>query len=236
MFFFIIIQTVDLFNTALLSGYLKIYPIKIYALYSHSEQIVEFGSSECKCQTNSTQFKVNSNCNEVYFDASESENSEPTRIEINCKGHTTFQYLNIYQPEIPLIIESSRNELFKISTWPLYVNDEDSIDGTQAQEDEDCYEKYQLSLVNAYARFYLIDERNSEKQYLKSDKTDKILELNVNNYLKFDIDRLDLAEITNDRMIVARKAGEIKIKVRRIFQYIFLFLLRLIDNSFILFN
>jgi len=189
------------------------YPIKIYALYAHSEQIGEFGDGECKCQTNSTQFKVNSNCNEVFFDASESENSEPTRVEINCKGHTTFQSLNIYQPEIPLTIETSQNELFKISTWPLYVNDEDSIDGTEAQEDENCYEKYQLSLVNAFAKFYRIDARSAEKHYLKSDKRDKILELNVNSYLKFDIDRHDLAEITSDRMIVARKAGELKIKV-----------------------
>ena len=81
--------------------------------------------------TNSTKFKVKSNCNEIYFDGTETltdQNKEPQKynlllsqqVQIKYKQKIEYLKLKIFEPELPLIMETTHKILNQINYWYLY--------------------------------------------------------------------------------------------------------------------
>jgi hypothetical protein len=235
-------KATELINTTPLNGMTFKFPLTVYGLFTNNALIDINSHHQCQCTTNTTQFKVTQDCDYVYFDGTELVDDRKTQIQIKYKQKTEFLELTVYQPELPLQLESELDELVDIKDWYVpnlneqygtlndlkyYLN---TIGDYELHDDYDfedpldellkifCKLQQQTTRITVLTKFYYVNGHGL-KDYLISDderKPNEPLVFDVSSQVRLKADNPKYANINSNKILSPISHGPVIVQVRNL--------------------
>ncbi|NXD40276.1 T132C protein, partial [Copsychus sechellarum] len=198
-------------NTAILTGYIYIYPIRVVSIEENIYIYIISEAVECKSSGEDV-IKVSDRCDYVFV------NGKEMKGKVNALVNFTYQYLSaplqitVWVPRLPLQIDISDTELSQIKGWrvPVLSNKRPARDSDDEDEEErrgrGCSLQYQHATVRVLTQFVAEDSGpwGQLSYLLGSDWHFDITDL-VRDFMKLEDPHV--ARLQEGRILVGREVG-----------------------------
>uniref|UniRef100_A0A3B4VKD8 Transmembrane protein 132D n=1 Tax=Seriola dumerili TaxID=41447 RepID=A0A3B4VKD8_SERDU len=204
----------EILNTAVLTGKKVVMPLRIVAV--EEDGVVTDVSDYTDCSsTDEDVLKVSDRCDYVFV------NGKETKGKVKMMVNFTYSYLsaqlelNVWMPQLPLLIEVSDTELSQIKSWrvPILTS---KRPGWNSEEDDrkgkGCMLQFQHALVRVLTHFVAeqADPRDPKAYFLGSDWQVDVTRL-VRYFMKVEDPRV--ARLQAGRVLSGRDLGTTTIQV-----------------------
>ncbi|XP_071338438.1 transmembrane protein 132D [Trachinotus anak] len=209
-----LVMDTEILNTAMLTGKKVVMPLRIVAV--EEDGVVTDVSDYTDCSsTDEDVLKVSDRCDYVFV------NGKETKGKVKMMVNFTYSYLsaqlelNVWMPQLPLLIEVSDTELSQIKSWrvPILTS---KRPGWNSEEDDrkgkGCMLQFQHALVRVLTHFVAeqTDPRDPKAFFLGSDWQVDVTRL-VRYFMKVEDPRV--ARLQAGRVLSGRDLGTTTIQV-----------------------
>ncbi|XP_056232905.1 transmembrane protein 132D [Seriola aureovittata] len=209
-----LVMDTEILNTAVLTGKKVVMPLRIVAV--EEDGVVTDVSDYTDCSsTDEDVLKVSDRCDYVFV------NGKETKGKVKMLVNFTYSYLsaqlelNVWMPQLPLLIEVSDTELSQIKSWrvPILTS---KRPGWNSEEDDrkgkGCMLQFQHALVRVLTHFVAeqADPRDPKAYFLGSDWQVDVTRL-VRYFMKVEDPRV--ARLQAGRVLSGRDLGTTTIQV-----------------------
>ena len=103
-----------LWNTAMLNG-VQVYSNMTIIGLTRKGNRVSIEKADCQCSSEDDDVvKANAACTSIYLDGSEVDGSDHVKVAVTCAGVTGQIHLSVIAPQLPVLLTSSRQKLYRI--------------------------------------------------------------------------------------------------------------------------
>ncbi|XP_040010372.1 transmembrane protein 132D [Xiphias gladius] len=209
-----LVMDTEILNTAILTGKKVVMPVRTVAV--EEDGVVTDVSDYTDCSsTDEDVIKVSDRCDYVFV------NGKETKGKVKMMVNFTYSYLsaqlelNVWMPQLPLLIEVSDTELSQIKSWrvPILTS---KRPGWNSEEDDrkgkGCMLQFQHALVRVLTHFVAeqMDPRDPKAYFLGSDWQVDVTRL-VRYFMKVEDPRV--ARLQAGRVLSGRDLGTTTIQV-----------------------